>query len=152
MTKLAFTWKSNISSSHQKAPALRRDRFVQHENWIVNINCAQRTLGICLMRSPPPPLCLGFDFQGRCFHATSSPLLGHQFEFCDGQQDESVQEVPRYRPEPVTSSFIGFCESPSQTLDQTTSISSKKKKTRAGVGGPPPTKGQLLSKTLAVKL
>lgn len=100
--------------------------FLQHENLIVNINRAAHAWHL-FHPLASLPLCLGFDSRAIVF--TPLPL------FCSAisLNFPIANEIRAFRKccvidlngQPVTSSFIGFCESPSQTLDQTTSISSK---------------------------
>lgn len=120
---------------HEKATFPLHTRKLEHfaatvfcnmkiELWTLIVHGARSTF----VWSAHLPRLSAWALTSRAVVFTPLPLFcsAISLNFCDGQRDESVQEVPRYRPEPATSSFIGFCESPSQTLDQTTSISSKK--------------------------
>lgn len=92
----------------------------------MNINCAAHTWHL-FPPLPSLPLCLGFDSGA----IVSTPLP----VFCSAisLNFRLANEIRAFRKccvidlngQPVTFSFIGFCKSPSQTLDQTTSISSK---------------------------
>lgn len=108
---------------HQKAILPTPERLsssIKKKKFTGKINCAAHAWHL-VQALTSLPLCLGFDSRAAVFRTA----ITVNFQIANKIRAFRKCCVIYLSRQPVTFPFIGFCESPSQTLEQTTSISSK---------------------------